>query len=213
MGILRLPLQDVSGVWLRGLKSLWHHLLWLKSCCCSVHRAEDLSVLSIWSRDESCCLVSSPRVGPALAGGNGGVVRCPQNCPRATTGACLNSSTLSSRYLEQGSPSPNMEDKTLLSQSTPLLAEFCSSVIKTRGTAFWLRNSGRGAAPSEWEPLPGLHQTEPLSCRDPAQSCPWGEAALACRSPHAGPGMGLGLGRSPEWVQLLEGDEAASECF
>lgn len=123
---------------------------------------------------------------------------CPQNCPRATTGTCLNSSTLSSRYHEQGSPFPNMEDKTLLFQSTPLLADFYSSVSKPGGQLFDSETVGGEQLPLSGSLLPCLHQTKPLSCRDPAQSCPWGEAALACKSPHAGPGMGLGLGRSPE---------------
>lgn len=166
MGILRLPLEDLSGVWPRGLNSLWYHLLWMKSCCCRCPPGWG-SVCAVWRRDESCCLVSTPREGPALAGGSRGFVRCPHHWspPRTAPGsqqepavsaggdpvvsaAC---STLSSGYHEQRSP--NVEDKTLLPQSTPLLAEFYSSVIKTRGTYFWLRNRGETADPSEWIPF------------------------------------------------------------
>lgn len=111
----------------------------------------------------------------------------PQHCPRATRGACclccLNSSTLSSGYHEQGGPSPNMEDKNLLSQSTPLLAEFYSSVIKTRGTFFDSEIEGGEQPPLSGCLLPCLHQTKPLSCQAPAAKPPLGRSSAGLQEP------------------------------
>lgn len=162
MDILRLPSQDISGVRLRRLNSPWLHLLWLKSCCsmcplgwgsvCAQHLEQGWNLLS----------GLYPRVGPALAADNKRFARCPHHwSPPRTAPGPQQEPALSAAWTVALSPvgtSPprNTEDKTLLSQSTSLLAEFCSSVIKTRGTPFWLRNRGRRAAPSEWVPFAWL---------------------------------------------------------